>query len=1033
MLTWIAKKLFGTSNERAIRRLKPLVVRINSLEADIQKLTDAQLQGKTAEFRQRIDNGESLDDLLPEAFAVCREGGRRVLKMRHFDVQLMGGIVLHRGRIAEMRTGEGKTLVATLPIYLNALEGKGAHLVTVNDYLARRDAEWMGRLYNYLGLSIGTIVNGQTDADKRHSYKCDICYGQNNEFGFDYLRDNMKFSALEYVQRPLNYALVDEVDSILIDEARTPLIISGPADAASEKYRTLNEVVTKLRRDEHFTVDEKGHNASLTDEGVEAVQRLAKIGNLYDPNHIHELHILNQLLRAHALYKRDQHYMVSSDGKILIIDEFTGRVLPGRRWSDGLHQAVEAKENVRIQEESRTMATITFQNLFRLYKKLGGMTGTAETEAQEFSSTYKLDVNTIPTHRDMIRNDFQDVVYKTEREKFTAVIREIMEEHEKGRPVLVGTTSVEKSAAISRILSKKGIQHNVLNAKHHENEAYVVAQAGRKGAITVSTNMAGRGTDIMLGGNPEMLARWELVQNKLPIELGTESYKELVKKYEKLCGAEHDEVIELGGLHIVGTERHESRRIDNQLRGRAGRQGDPGSSRFYLSLEDDLMRIFAGDKVKNLMDRMGMPDDEPIEHPWVTKSIENAQRKVEERNFDIRKHLLEYDDVMNAQRKTVYTLRQQLLEGRYFPEAVDEMGHPTGQTRNIAVDEKIQSRVSELTAQLVGMFADPQIIPRDPSGKPKPPAREELAAATKISEPEQLALEIYHLWGVRLPTEDRKTFIPAAIYDELNDLVAHGLSEQRDRMLDLIDRVVAAIVEECCPEKRPPEDWDWNGIHQGFREHFQMGLSTEVEQLGEPARVVRYLYQQAEKAYFAREEEMGVDLALRIFRHLYLQTIDEAWVDHLTNMEHLRDGIGLRGYGQRDPKNEYKKEGYNLFLNMMAKVSSSVLSKFFVFQLQRPEQIDQLEAEAEARHHDELGAAVARHPGEEGEIDPAELLAQVQAIAEGRALPSNPPTAKPKPAAPKISRNDLCPCGSGKKFKKCHGATEDQSADDSDD
>ncbi|MGC4064557.1 MAG: preprotein translocase subunit SecA [Polyangiaceae bacterium] len=803
MLTWIAKKLFGTSNERAIRRLKPLVVRINSLEAEIQKLTDAQLQGKTAEFRQRIDNGESLDDLLPEAFAVCREGGRRVLKMRHFDVQLMGGIVLHRGRIAEMRTGEGKTLVATLPIYLNALEGKGAHLVTVNDYLARRDAEWMGRLYNYLGLSIGTIVNGQSDTEKRHSYKCDICYGQNNEFGFDYLRDNMKFSALEYVQRPLNYALVDEVDSILIDEARTPLIISGPADAASEKYRTLNEVVTKLRRDEHFTVDEKGHNASLTDEGVEAVQRLAKIGNLYNPSHIHELHILNQLLRAHALYKRDQHYMVSADGKIQIIDEFTGRVLQGRRWSDGLHQAVEAKENVRIQEESRTMATITFQNLFRLYKKLGGMTGTAETEAQEFSSTYKLDVNTIPTHRNMVRQDYQDVVYKTEREKFTAVIREIMEEHEKGRPVLVGTTSVEKSAAIARILSKKGIQHNVLNAKHHENEAYVVAQAGRKGAITVSTNMAGRGTDIMLGGNPEMLARWELVQNKQPIELGTDSYKELVKKYEQLCSAEHDEVIDLGGLHIVGTERHESRRIDNQLRGRAGRQGDPGSSRFYLSLEDDLMRIFAGDKVKNLMDRMGMPDDEPIEHPWVTKSIENAQRKVEERNFDIRKHLLEYDDVMNAQRKTVYTLRQQLLEGRYFPEAVDEMGHPTGQTRTIAVDEKIQSRVSELTAQLVGMFANPQIIPRDVTGKPKPPAREELASATKISEPEQLALEIYHLWGVRLPTEDRKTFIPAAIYDELNDLVAHGLSEQRDRMLDLIDRVVAAIVEECCPKSAP--------------------------------------------------------------------------------------------------------------------------------------------------------------------------------------------------------------------------------------
>ena len=1031
MLTWIAKKLFGTSNERAMRRLKPIVVRINSLEADMQKLTDAQLQAKTAEFKQRLDNGATLDDLLVEAFAVCREGGRRVLKMRHFDVQLMGGVVLHRGRIAEMRTGEGKTLVATLPIYLNALEGKGAHLVTVNDYLARRDAEWMGRLYNFLGLSIGTIVNGQSDADKRKSYLCDICYGQNNEFGFDYLRDNMKFSALDYCQRPLNYALVDEVDSILIDEARTPLIISGPAEAASEKYRVLNEVVTKLRRDEHYTVDEKGHSASLTDDGVEAVQRLGKIGNLYDPNHISSLHILNQLLRAHALYKRDQHYMVSPDGKILIIDDFTGRVLPGRRWSDGLHQAVEAKENVRIQEESRTMATITFQNLFRLYKKLGGMTGTAETEASEFSSTYKLDCNTIPTHRDMIRVDSQDVVYKTEREKFTAVIREIMDEHEKGRPVLVGTTSVEKSAAIARILAKKGIKHNVLNAKHHENEAYVVAQAGRKGAITVSTNMAGRGTDIMLGGNPEMLARWELVQKEQPIEQGSDSYKELVKTYEQLCSAEHDEVIELGGLHIVGTERHESRRIDNQLRGRAGRQGDPGSSRFYLSLEDDLMRIFAGDKVKNLMDRMGMPDDEPIEHPWVTKSIENAQRKVEERNFDIRKHLLEYDDVMNAQRKTVYTLRQQLLEGRYFPEAVDEVGHSTGQTREIPVDEIIKKRVGELTAQLVGMFAEPQVIPRDDSGRPKPPTREELAATSTISEPDQLAREVYHLWGVRLSTDDRKSYIPAAIYDELSDVVSHGLTEQRDRMLDLIDRVVAAIVEECCPEKRPPEDWDWASVHQGFRDLFQVSLPDEVEQLGEPGRVVRFLYQHAEKAYRTREDDLGVDLALRIFRHVYLETIDEAWVDHLTNMEHLRDGIGLRGYGQRDPKNEYKKEGYNLFLNMMAKVSSSVLSKFFVVQVQRPDEIAQLEAQAEAKHHQEFDSAIAQHPGEEGEVDPAELLAQLQAIQAGRGG-SVAPATRQKPATPKIARNDLCPCGSGKKFKKCHGAVDGESADDSD-
>ncbi len=1023
MLTWIAKKLFGTSNERALRRIQPLVVRINELEPGIQKLSDAELKSKTPEFRQRLDQGAPLDDLLIEAFAVCREASRRVLKMRHFDVQLLGGVVLHRGRIAEMRTGEGKTLVATLPIYLNALTGKGVHLVTVNDYLARRDAEWMGRIYTWLGMSIGVIVNGQSDAEKRQSYRSDIAYGQNNEFGFDYLRDNMKFSALDYVQRPLNYAIVDEVDSILIDEARTPLIISGPADAASEKYRVLNEVVHKLRKDEHFTVDEKGHSATLTDDGVELVQKMAGVGNLYDPVHIQTLHILNQLLRAHALYKRDQHYMVSPDGKVLIIDEFTGRVLPGRRWSDGLHQAVEAKENVRIQEESRTMATITFQNLFRLYKKLAGMTGTAETEAQEFNSTYKLDVNVVPTNRDMIREDNHDIVYKTEREKFTAVIREIMEEHDRGRPVLVGTTSVEKSAAISRILTKKGITHNVLNAKHHENEAYVVAQAGRKGAITVSTNMAGRGTDIMLGGNPEMLANWELLQSKQTVTEHPEAHQALVQKYQSLCAEEHDEVVALGGLHIVGTERHESRRIDNQLRGRAGRQGDPGSSRFYLSLEDDLMRIFAGDRVKNLMDRMGMPDDEPIEHPWVTKSIENAQRKVEERNFDIRKHLLEYDDVMNAQRKMVYTLRQQLLDGRYSPEEIDEMGHGTGRQREIPVDGAILSRITPVVAQLVGMFADPPVTPRDSAGRARPPTREELEASPGLAEAPHLQNEVYHLWGVKLNLDERRTLTPTLVYDELVELVSRGLSEQRDRMLDVIDRVCAAIVQECCPEQRPPEDWDWSGVYDGFMEHFRAKLPSEVERFGEPPRVVRYLYQQAETQYLAKEEELGVELALRVARHLYLETIDDAWVEHLTNMEHLRDGIGLRGYGQRDPKNEYKKEGYNLFVNMMAQVSASVLTKFFSVQIQRQDEIAQMEEQAGAKHQAELDHAIAKHLGEEGEVPPDQLRNAMRASA------SNPPP-RPAPAAPRIGRNDPCPCGSGKKFKRCHGAVDDEPSDE---
>jgi preprotein translocase subunit SecA len=1020
MLTWTAKKLFGTSNERAMRRLRPLVTRVNALEADLQKLSDLELQAKTPEFKQRLANGESLDSMLCEAFAVCREASRRVLKMRHFDVQLMGGITLHRGRIAEMRTGEGKTLVATLPVYLNALTGKGVHVVTVNDYLARRDAEVMGRLYHFLGLSIGTIVNGQSDAEKRQSYRSDICYGQNNEFGFDYLRDNMKFSAFDYVQRPLHYAIVDEVDSILIDEARTPLIISGPGEAAGDKYRALNAVVSRLRRDEHFTVDEKAHSAHLTDEGVEAVERMSGISNLYDPRHIGPLHIVNQLLRAYTLYKRDQQYLVSPEDKVLIIDELTGRVLDGRRWSDGLHQAVEAKENVPIQEESRTVATITFQNLFRLYEKLAGMTGTAETEAQEFSSTYTLDVNTVPTHRDMIRVDGQDVVYKTEREKFSAVIREIMRAHEQGRPVLVGTTSVEKSAALSRILEKKGIDHNVLNAKHHENEAYVVAQAGRKGAITVSTNMAGRGTDIMLGGNPEMLARWELVRAGTPIELGTEGYKALVKQYENTCGAEHDEVVALGGLHIVGTERHESRRIDNQLRGRAGRQGDPGSSRFFLSLEDDLMRIFAGDKVKSLMDRMGMPDDEPIEHPWVSRSIENAQRKVESRNFDIRKHLLEYDDVMNSQRRTVYALRQQLLEGRYSAEA-NTANDTTEPTRAVAVDDGIRKHVAGLVAQLIGLFASPPVLSRDPSGALVSPTREQLARVESLSEPEQLDREIYQLWGVRsgLVTLSAP---PLALYDELCERIARSLTDQRERALDLMDRVVAAIVEECCPEARPPEDWDWAGVFRGFREHFQRELPPEAEQLGERNRLVRFVYQQAEKAFEARERELGLDLNLRVFRHVYLEAIDQSWIDHLTNMEHLRDGIGLRGYGQKDPKNEYKKEGYELFVNMMAKISSTVLTKFFTAAIQRQPEIEPAAGDAEGQL-DLDDQTPAR---------PDELLAQLQAIqATGGAL-SDPQSALEQQSLPQpqseprlISPEMPCPCGSGNAFNACHGRVDD--------
>ncbi|MFC1641819.1 preprotein translocase subunit SecA [Myxococcota bacterium] len=1023
MLTWAIKRVFGTSNERTLKRLRPRVDAINALEDPMRRLSNAELAAKTAEFRQRLDNGAALDDLLSEAFAVCREGGRRILRMRHYDVQLVGGMVLHQGAIAEMKTGEGKTLVATLAVYLNALEGKGVHVVTVNDYLAKRDADWMGKLYNFLGMSVGVIVNQQDEREKYQAYRQDICYGQNNEFGFDYLRDNMKFAALEYVQRPLHYAIVDEVDSILIDEARTPLIISGPAEAASEKYRVLNEVVTKLVKDEHYNVDEKGFSAALTDEGVEAVQRMIGVRNLYDPAHVQTLHILNQLLRAHALYKRDQHYMVSGDGRVLIIDEFTGRVLPGRRWSDGLHQAVEAKENVRIQEESRTMATITFQNLFRIYKKLSGMTGTAETEAQEFQSTYKLDVVVIPTNMPMVRDDQEDVVYKTEREKFTAAIKEILEEHEKGRPILVGTTSVEKSAAMSRILTKKGVQHHVLNAKHHENEAFVVAQAGKLRAITVSTNMAGRGTDIMLGGNPEMLARWEFKNSGRDADLDPEAFETLVARHEDECAAEHERVVELGGLHILGTERHEARRIDNQLRGRAGRQGDPGSSRFYLSLEDDLMRIFAGDRVKNLMERMGMPDDEPIVHPWVSRSIENAQRKVEERNFDIRKNLLEYDDVMNAQRKTVYSLRQQLLLGRYAPDELDELGKPTGKPRVIPVDPKIQKEVTPVVRRLFGMFSEEPVQPVDKQGRSRPPTREELKQVKRLVELDTLQREAYEYWGVKLEYEDLRRLSPLELYDELKELVAFGLSEQRERLLDLIDRVVCAILEDSCPANKLPEDWDWRSIHEGFREHFKVKLGKSIQQFGDTERLARELYQRAEVLYVERESRLGVELSLRYFRHIYLEAIDESWVDHLSNMEHLRDGIGLRGYGQRDPKNEYKKEGYNLFLNMMAKVSSNVMVRLFEAQIQKQEEIEALEAEAIQRHHAELDQAVARHPGEvPAAAEDAEELQTLVRGAAGTAVPA-------RRAQPKVGRNDPCPCGSGKKFKQCHGRVDDDTED----
>jgi preprotein translocase subunit SecA len=1018
MITWALKKVFGTSHEREIRRLRPRVEAINALEGKIAQLSDAELTAKTAEFKGKLEQGAPLDGILHEAFAVAREAGKRVLKMRHYDVQLIGGMVLHNGSIAEMRTGEGKTLVATLPCYLNALEGKGVHVVTVNDYLAKRDAEWMGKLYQFLGMSVGTVVHSQGEQEKKGAYRSDITYGQNNEFGFDYLRDNMKFSALDYVQRDLHYAIVDEVDSILIDEARTPLIISGQGEPSSHKYRQINDVIPRLHKDEHYVVDEKAHSVTLTDDGVELAQKLMGIGNLYDPINLESLHILNQCLRAHSLYKRDVNYLVADDGKVLIIDEFTGRVLPGRRWSDGLHQAVEAKENVRIQEETRTMATITFQNLFRLYGKLGGMTGTADTEATEFHETYKLNVIQIPTNKPMVRADHQDVVYKTEREKFTAAIAEILECHEKGQPVLVGTTSVEKSNAIANLLKKKKIPHAVLNAKHHEREAFVVAQAGRKAAITVSTNMAGRGTDIVLGGNPEMIAKLEFREQGRDADREPEKFAELVTRYTQACEAEGEEVRSLGGLHILGTERHESRRIDNQLRGRAGRQGDPGSSRFYLSLEDDLMRIFAGDRVKTLMERMGMPDNEPIVHPWVTKSIQDAQRKVEERNFDMRKHLLEYDDVMNEQRKTVYKLRQQLLVGSYKSERVDEDGKLTGKMREVHVDPTIFADVQQAIVDLVVHHGTPLTLAE---GKHPPKTVEEV---DEIYSMPSLQQDVYQFWGCRFDFREGDGKKPKAVYERLLVEVPQSLTEQREQLLDLIDGIVGAIVEECCPANKPPEDWDWKGIRSGFVEHFAV-KPPEVEHLHDIEQIAKALFEAAVAQLQAKQQETGTELLLRVFRHFYLEEIDRQWVDHLTNMEHLRDGIGLRGYGQRDPKQEYKKEGYDVFMTMMAAATSNVASKLFKVQVRRDNEIERIEREDAEKHAAEQRAMQMRHGSEtvgneEGAVAPA-----------GR-----PPRPQPRVAVqpvrregPKVGRNDPCPCGSGQKFKKCHGAALEDDSD----
>ncbi|MEW5847863.1 MAG: preprotein translocase subunit SecA [Myxococcota bacterium] len=1016
-------KIFGTKNERELKRLQPRVAAINALEDKFKALPDAELALYTQKLKERVANAlqatgkpqneltradydAALDPVLHEAFALTREAGRRVMGMRHFDVQLIGGMVLHEGKIAEMKTGEGKTLVSTLPGFLNALSGRGVHVVTVNDYLATRDAEWMGRIYRYLGMTVGVIIHGLNDRQRQQAYGSDVTYGQNNEFGFDYLRDNMKFALKDYTQqRGHHFAVVDEVDSILIDEARTPLIISGQAEQSTDLYRTVNAIIPKLKKDEHYTIDEKAKTATLTEEGVLRAEKLLSVDNLYDPANIELLHHTHQALRAHTLYKRDVEYVVDG-GEVKIVDEHTGRIMEGRRWSDGLHQAIEAKEGVQIENETVTLATVTFQNFFRMYGKLSGMTGTADTEAEEFAKIYNLDVVVIPTNRKVSRVDNEDVVYKTEREKFDAVTTDLEDCYSRGQPVLVGTTSVEKSEVVARLLKKKNIPHEVLNAKQHRREAEIIAQAGRKGKITISTNMAGRGTDILLGGNAEYMARAEVAkyfaeeeariaaESGIPQGLGIHEvarftflsgkpdlinverlaaeesglpydvinklrlqdaatvfadaklppemleryekdlafFKKAVSKYAEVlpgfadqCAREKDEVIKVGGLHILGTERHESRRIDNQLRGRAGRQGDPGSSRFFLSLQDDLMRIFGGDKLIPMMEKLGMQEGEPIEARMVSKSVENAQKKVEGHHFDMRKNLLEYDDVMNMQRKATYALRRQVLEGK----GVHEM------------------------------------------------------------------------------------------------------------ILDRIEDVIIGIVDEACPPDVPPPEWKSEEIKTRVKDVF--GVSVDLVGATNTREDIQdKVYAECERFYVGREKEFGEALVRHLEQFLFLQTIDQHWKEHLLAMDHLREGIYLRGYGQKDPKQEYKKEGYNLFVSMMNSIGTDIVQKMFKVQIRREEEVEELErrrAQQAARQRIQTTHVAAPTSASSSDEAPAPAAAARGApAAQPAAAPSGNGGGAPQPQAagpaqpqvplrrqvPKIGRNDVCYCGSGKKYKKCH-------------
>ncbi len=898
MLKYAMRKIFGTETDRYLKRVRPVVDRINSLEKGMKELDNEKLAAKTAEFKERYEKGETLDSMLPETFAVVREAAWRTLEMRHFDVQLVGGIVLKEGKIAEMKTGEGKTLVATLPMYLNAITGKGGHLVTVNDYLAKRDAEWMGKVYKFLGLSVGTIVSNMSTSDRRKSYAADVTYGTNNEFGFDYLRDNMKYDLKNYVQRDLNFAIVDEVDSILIDEARTPLIISGPSEDSTDLYRQVNNIMPALKEEQHFEKDEKSKNVLLTQEGIKKVENLLRIENLYAPENMSLVHHVQQALKATQMFHRDVDYVVKEvDGKskVIIVDEFTGRLMDGRRYSDGLHQALEAKENVTVEKENQTLASITFQNYFRMYDTLSGMTGTADTEATEFAEIYGLKVVVVPTNKPLIRDDRPDQIYKTAEAKMRATVREIIEHNKKGQPVLVGTTSVEKSEEISDRLTSSGVKHNVLNAKHHTREAQIVAQAGRKGSVTIATNMAGRGTDIVLGGNPEKLAMQEISETMEEYDEDSPEVIKIKKEYEKRCSKEQKEVLQAGGLHIVGTERHESRRVDNQLRGRSGRQGDPGSSRFFLSLEDDLLRIFGSDRIQNVMSRLGIEEDQPIEHKWISKSIENAQKKVEAHNFSIRKNILEYDDVMNQQRKTVYSLRKDILKG----------------------------------------------------GK-----------------------------------------------------------KNREVVLLMLEETVSNMINTYIPEKTPPSEWDFKSIErfagdltglEGDELSEKLSFLKDEEILSKKSSdaenvLAEKFYEWLEERYVEKMSQYDEEMSSELERHIVLETLDSYWRRHLLNMDRLREGIGLRGYGQKDPKLEYKKEGFREFTEMMSNVYFDSVRNLFAVKVVTEQSLEKMEEKERKREKE--GERVSRNKEEK--------------VKEPK-----------KREKPKIGRNDPCPCGSGQKFKKC--------------